>query len=305
MLKKPSKKYLISAVFIVMAASLSVILPLRIYEYLELMKEGTGFFSASGKIGVYTLYGIIAAVCVVLLIFSRVGSKSHTYSIPKRRNIPVAIVTFLLSFSVISDGVYQAFLVYRSVVSGDNTTAVMSEISNSIVTWFRAAQGVLALLSGVFFFILAMYYCRPSEKDIKKIKLLAVTPVIWECFRLMIRFMNTIDFKKVSELLFEMFMIVFCAMFLVAFIKFMCGYSLPRAQTKLFGYGMIAALFCFVCSVPRYVLVVFSRTQNLYNADSVWQINDLFMGMFILSVLFSIMETVRVKKLAGEEYREV
>lgn len=300
MSKKPSKKHFIATVMALMSAALIVVLPLRVYEYLRLMKVNTGLFSGEGKVCIYVLYAFLFAVTVCILVLSSVGSKTHKFKSGIEKNVPMFAVSLLLSISVFFDAGYS---VYKFAVSvgKENTAQMMSEFTNKVVTYLGLIEGIFAVLAGAFFVLLAVKYFG-TKLNFKKVQILAVMPVIWEASRIMIKFMSTVSFIKTSELLLEMFMICFTMLFLCAFIKFIYSYELTRAQYKLYGYGTTAVLLSFVCSIPRYILLIFGASNALYSSASLYSVCDLFMGIFILSFLFSVMEGSKEKKLVGEEY---
>jgi len=142
---------------------------------------------------------------------------------------------------------------------------------------------LFAVLSCVFFLFFGYHYIT-GKLDYSQFKLLAVAPLCWIMARMIFRFSRTINFKNISDLLLELFMLAAMLLFFLNFARICAHVDDRGAMWSLYGYGLPAALFGFACSVPRLVMVVIGRSSQLA-AQSPFELCDLMASLLILFVL--------------------
>jgi hypothetical protein len=143
-------------------------------------------------------------------------------------------------------------------------------------------ESVFAVFSGIFFIVLGVAFISGKSNG-SEFKLLAIAPLAWSICRIMHRFMRTISFMNVSDLFFELLMIVFLMIFFMAFAQLIARVNHHGADWKLAGFGLPAALLCLLCFVPRAV-ILFMGEGDLLTTLSPPEYCDLTIALFILAL---------------------
>ena len=149
------------------------------------------------------------------------------------------------------------------------------------------------------------YETKPNligKEQYKKVRLMAAAPVLWAIARLMIDFTQTISYRYVSELLFDLFAVIFFAMFAIAFAKMCAGMLQARIQMRIFAYGMLASFFALLSAVPRYIMLLMGRQDLLFRQSAVFEVTDLVIPIFVMMAVFAIASQKQYKSV--EEYAE-
>ena len=245
--------------FAVLTAVL-IAVPLRVYQYIKHINPETGFYDSS-DFSVFTVYAVLAVAMVICIAFSYLKHKTISPINPRKdsrlfigMSLFMALGIAVDSLSMLSD--------YTSLYSA-NTGAYIH------VSEYVAAQGgSLMLIQAIVGIVSAIYFAISgisalNKTNAPKLKLLAVSPVIWCIFRLLLRFKRTISFVNVSDLLLEMFMIVFAMMFFLALAQVNSKIDEKTVFWKLFAYGFPAVMFSLVCFLPRFILILTDNSDKL------------------------------------------
>lgn len=270
------------ALFSIFAVGLIAALPIRCYQLFNIIDSATGFYTQK-SLTVIALNIILTAVIVLSIVLAYLGKK--TVSRPLGRNIPLAAATFLFAFSLIFDGVNKLF---EGLMNGLHFSQA-----------FVLAQGGFALLSSLFFIIVGISFAVGTDTFVRR-GILAITPVFWAVFRILQRFTIAIDFKNVSEILFELAMLCFTMLFFVAFARVYAGTSGEAMSWRIFAFGVPTALLAFVCSVPRYLVKFVGLPEKLVK-DSPPVFADFCLAVFIVAVLIAFVSNRRDAELLPEE----
>lgn len=285
---------------IILAIALLIALPVRVYQYLNLIDGQTGFFNTWTNPAVFGLYGLCVLFIILILALSNKGSKKAVYALPKTKSTSLGISALVFALSVAVQACYSAYrafgilngtILVDQLIIGDN-------VGKPTLT-FLILEAVFGILAAAYLIAFGVGYISGKMQH-KKLRVLAVAPVLWGVARLMICFTQTISYRYVSELMFELFMIVFFCMFFVAFAKFSENLLESRVQTRLFAYGMISVFFGLLLSVPRYIVVLMGRYDVLYKQSSVFNFCDLIMPVFVACVIFAAASQQQFKNV--EEY---
>ena len=285
---------------IILSVALLIALPVRVYQYLGVIDGTTGFYNSWTNPTVFGLYGLCALVIILEIVLALKGSKNALYTMPDGKRMPLGIASLAGAVAFLAEGGYNAFrlvsissgqLPVQQLVLGDNIG------KSSFV--FTALQTVFALLSAVYFCLLAAGYLT-GKAQYKKANILSVAPAIWGVARLMLDFTQTISYRYVSELMFDLLMVVFICMFCVAFAKLNVGTLEKRVQMRVFSYGLLAVFFALLNAVPRYIMLLMGRQDLLYRQSAVAEVTDLVLPVFIMVFIFALASTKHYKSV--EEY---
>lgn len=292
-----------SSQIIILSVALIIALPVRVYQYLNVIDPTTGFYNSWVNPTVFGLYGLCLAFIIATIALSHKGSQKAVYSLPDKKNIALAISSLVFSVTLVADCVSQVIKLSR-VFSGEiqiSQLVLRDNVGKSAV-YFMCAQVIFGLLSAIYLAVFGINYLS-EEREHKPLKVLAAAPVLWGITRLMIRFMQTISFRYVSELMFELLMIVFFCLFFISFIKFNEQFLQKRVQTRVIAYGLISVFFSLLSAVPRYIVAIMGRYDVLYRRESLYQFCDIGAALFIAAVVFCAVAQMQYKNV--EEYEPV
>ncbi len=245
--------------FVTLVATL-IAVPLRVYQYFKLINAETGFYD-SKDITIYVIYAVLAVAMIACIAFSYIKNKALTPVTLGNNSKPFLCVSLIMaigaaidSFTVLSD-----YLTLYTENSGNyiNVADYVSAEGGTLML----VQAVLGAVSAVYFIVSGI--SALNKNNAPKLKILALFPVIWCIFRLLFRFKRTISFVNVSDLLLEMFMIVFSMMFFLALAQVNSKIDAKTVFWKLFAYGFPAVMFSLVCFLPRIILVITGNSDEL------------------------------------------
>lgn len=271
--------------FIIFIASVILALPFRVYQLMVNVESDTGFWIDRTHFSVYVLYAIVALGTVLPMVLSLVykSGLGKVEPVAEKKTLGGGL-SFLMAAGLLNDAIarYSSFsdLYYDYSVAGIGTP-MLSYLSKSGAL-AMGLEAFFAVVSAIYFIMLGIAWF--TEKDPSEYKLLAVMPVFWAIFRIMHRFMRKISFLNVSELFFELLMIVFLMMFFMAFAQITSRVNGKGLEWKLYAYGLPAALFCLICFIPRVVVMILGKRELIADGSSV-EVVDLAAAMFILFVL--------------------
>ncbi|MBQ8574747.1 MAG: hypothetical protein IJ447_01710 [Clostridia bacterium] len=268
--------------FAVLTAVL-IAVPLRVYQYFKLINPETGFYD-NKDFSIVVVYAVLAVAMFACIAFSYIKHKSiKVVTIGKDSKIFIG-VSMLMALGVAVDS-FGMFSDYLSLYSeGTNGYINMSD-------YISAQGGSIMLIQAIFGIISAIYFAVAgisslNKTNAPKLKLLAVFPVAWCIFRLLIRFKRTISFVNVSDLLLEMFMIVFVMMFLLALAQVNSKIDEKTVFWKLFAYGCPAVMFSLVCFLPRFILII-TGNSDLVNPTYLPNFSDFTFAVYATYICIS------------------
>lgn len=273
------------AVLCIFAAGLVAILPLRTYQLMRLIEAETGFYSANSAT-IPALYILLAVLTVALVVLSYL-SGNVPLRLWKRKNVGLGVVSLLFSISLVVDAISQTehflnILSQRSALPVQQNTGMFLYLIKT--GGFALIFEILFAVLGCVYFLFFGYHYIMGKLDYSQFKLLAVAPLCWVMARMIFRFSRTINFKNISDLLLELFMLAAMLLFFLNFARICSRVDDRDAMWSLYGYGLPAALFGLTCSVPRLVLVIIGRSSQLA-AQSPFELCDLMASLLILCVL--------------------
>lgn len=261
---------------LIFAAASIIALPLRVFQSFTLIEGGTGFYSENHwSIGV--LYGVLAIAVLAILVLGFSKRKKLDFSLETAKRPGLSWLSLIAACGIMLDA-YNCFL---SIMSADETVSIAGNAKIDSSKLILGAEAVFAVLSAIYFIMLWLTYLKGKTNG-SEIRLLALAPVIWNIFRLVARFMRTISYIRVPELLFEMMTIAFLILFFNAFAQVNTGICEENCEWKIGAYGLPAALLSLVCFIPRIFITVSGNTDLLYS-QSTLQICDFGIALFIIA----------------------
>lgn len=252
-------------------------LPLRTYQFFTILEPGTGFFNASDW-SVYALYFILGAGLVISVIAALIYKNELGFDRKAEKRRVQGIISLLAAVSVL----YETAVSLNSLITGFSSNSPEFTKPALVVL---SAQSFFGVLAAIYLVVFGMSVISGAT-NASEYKILSLAPVCWMMFRLVNRFMRTISFVKVSDLLFELFMLALMLMFFLAFAQLNSKIGSKSMDWKIVGYGLPAALMALLCFVPRLVMVVTGHSDLLCSHSPV-EYCDLGTALFVLSIVFT------------------
>lgn len=273
-----------------------IAVPMRIYQYFKVIEPGTGFYDKI-DFSVYLMY-ILLVACIVTSIISPLFAHNKSNHIYNTSGIPLMIVSFIAALGIVVDSASQLieyFGLYdiTNVGTGQTLQEYVSTQGGSLLL----GQAITGFLCVVYFFIIGLT-AATGKFNFTKFRLLSLIPVLWCVFRLLYRFKRTISFVNVSDLMIELFMIVFMMLFFFAYAQVTTRIEADSAYKKLFMYGIPAAVCALVCFIPRFILMITGNSDLLSEHYGV-NYGDFAVAVFIIYNLISRVTAKQKSKTAN------
>lgn len=271
---------------LVFIAALVVALPLRIYQYVGgVLEPVTGFF-AKNDFSVYALYGIIILSSIAVYALGFINRKKLNYEIAAQKNPVLGAASALVALGTIIDAAFSIDVTGAiQTVTSDMPMDAPERATAYTTAYIIIAQAVISLLAAVFFAVLCINSFM-GKTIASELRLLSLAPVLWAMLRMGSRLTRTISFTRVSELLFEMFMLAFMICFFMNFAQCNSKVNDKDCAWKVAAFGLPAALLGFICFVPRVILTLAGKGNTIYTG-SVIEFSDVAVALFIVATVIT------------------
>ena len=227
---------------------------LRSVQVATLIDAGTGFYKQSSVITVL-FYVFLFGSCLAFCLLSFLSSQSASLQTSPIKSKALCGSAAVLGIVMIGDCFSSLGQSLSAVASASTAQGSAFKAMMSTGELPKALQAAFALLSAVYFFILAASFKNGSEKA-REHKLLALAPIGWVAFRLIFRFVSKISFLRVSDLFLELCMLAFTALFFMAFAQVNSGVYSEGFGWRIPAFGMSAALIAVSVNLPRLIFSV-------------------------------------------------
>ena len=272
-------KYLV----FVFAAAIITMLPTRVYQLLAVVETDSGFF-AQTDVTVLLVYALAIIFPLLFMVLAFISKEVPSPKLPAGKNMLLGVASLIMAAGLIADIIsIESKIVPRAQISGKVFFSMLS-------AGIEESGGIIILLQFIFAFLAVIYFAVFAVSNLngkasyKEFKLLALAPLAWSVVKLVTRLMQAISFLKVSELLFEMFMLVFLMAFFITFARISSGVFNEDSMWGIYGYGFSAALFGALVTVPR--LVMMAAGKECVNGHP-FDIADFCTFIFVLSYIFA------------------
>ena len=244
----------------VLATVLLVSLPTRVYQLLAVVDVENGFFK-SGDVTVVVLYLVVFLFVLLFMGMSFLSKEVPSPKLPVGKNPILGITSVVMAVGLLWD----ILAIEKKVVPPAGEEFYIERFMETLKMNVADNGGILLVLQvvfavlAVFYFIVFSISHLTGKGSYREFKLLALAPLCWSMTSLVDRLMNAISFISVSELLFEIFMLVFSMLFFLTFARISSGVFTVDSMWGIYGYGLSACLFAALVTVPRIAVVVIGR----------------------------------------------
>lgn len=250
-----------------------------------LVNPVNGFYETS-HFTIPLLYGILAISCILFLVLSFLSKNVPAPRLPEGRNIPLGIASLVAAAAFVWDIIVVALKVIPTMHSGMNQV-VFDGLRDSGIKGnggvFVILELVFAVLSVLYFLVFGLSHFE-GKATYKKVSILSIAPGCWTMFVLVSKLMKAISFITVSELLFEIGMLVFTMLFFLTFARIASGVFSVNSMWCTYGCGFPAAIFMGLVSIPRGIVLVLGN-KNVEGSD--FSFTHLFLFIFIIVYMIS------------------
>ena len=244
----------------VFATVMLVALPTRVYQLLAVVDLENGFFK-SNDVTIAALYVVVFLFVLLFMGMSFLSKEVPSPKLPVGKNPILGITSVVMAVGLLWD----VFAIEKKVVPPAGEEFIMEQFT-AILKANIADNGGILLVLQVVFAVLAIFYFvvfaishLNGKGSYREFKLLALAPLCWSMTSLIDRLMKAISFVSVSELLFEIFMLVFAMLFFLTFARISSGVFTVDSMWGIYGYGLSACLFAGLVTVPRIVAIIAGR----------------------------------------------
>ena len=245
----------------VFATVLFVALPTRVYQLLAIVDTENGFFMKN-DITIVVLYAVVFLFVALFMGMSFLSKEVPSPKLPTGKNPLLGIASAIMTAGLVWDILAIEKLVVPPVGGEFNMDIFMDILRANIDNnggLLLVLQFVFAILAVFYFIVFAISHLN-GKGSYKEFKLLALSPLCWCMVSLISNLMKAISFISVSELLFEIFMLVFAMLFFLTFARISSGVFTVDSMWGIYGYGLSACLFAGLVTVPRIAALIAGKT---------------------------------------------
>ncbi len=241
----------------VFAVAMLAALPTRVYQLLAIVDYNNGFYNGS-DITIPVLYGAVFLFAIIFMVLSFLSKEVPSPKLPVGKNPVLGVASIIMIIGLGWDILSIERQVVPQVQGGFSFDMFKSLLASNLEQnggIFLVLQFVFAIFA-IFYFIIFAVSNLNGKASYKEYKLLALSPLCWAITMLISKLMTAVSFISVSELLFEIFMLVFTMLFFLTFARISSGVFTEDSMWGIYGYGFSAALFGGLVTVPRIVCVI-------------------------------------------------
>lgn len=265
-------------------AALIIAIPLRVYQYFKILEPETGFYNTV-DFSVYAMYILLGAAMIISIVVPIINKKKLTTVNSVKKSPVFLVVSLIFAVTLIVDSATQLISYFDLYESAAMLTSSVTEYVKDQGGTLLLLQSISGAVAAIFFFTSGLM-ATLGNTDCSRLKILALTPVLWTIFKLLYRFKRTISFVNVSDLMLELFAICFMMLFFFAYAQVISKIDAETVFNKLYSYGVPAVIFTLVCFLPRFIVTI-TGNSNLLSEHHGISYSDLGAAVYIVYVLLS------------------
>lgn len=266
---------------LVFIAAVILALPLRLYQYIGGVLEAQTGFYVKNDWSTYALYAVLAIAGIAIIASGFAKSKKLVYDTSKAVRPGFGALSGLVAAGLILD----TFTCLQNLGKYQEALSAAESSPEATTYYVILAQMAFALLSAICFVVLCIGSLTGKISG-SEFKLISLAPVLWAMFRMVARFMRTISYVRVSELMFEMLMLMFMILFFMNFAQCSSKVNDKDCGWKLAAYGLPAAMLALVCFVPRLILSLTGKADVIYSGSAL-EYSDFAVALFIIATVLT------------------
>lgn len=247
--------FVISSVLLIFTHTISL---------LYMTDTATGFFKPEYK-NFRLIFGIVTFLfCAVLFVLGKSTAKTVKQNI--KLSLPLSLVSLLTACG---------FLVGNAVSLGQLSTSSLVKM-------------MFAIFASVFFLVFGL--CGIFKVNVPKALSLFTLPYFVFC--LIFVFIRNSGMSLISENSYEILLFCFLLLFFCYTAKYICNVEKSKNLFSLIATGLVSSVFCFICTVPRYIIILLGKGSVL-KTNSYPNFSTFIIGIFIAAFCFACLKPER------------
>lgn len=263
-------KQIISKIFFIVSAV--VLVALHTVQLAVMTDNLTGFFKPEYQLFGF-VFGVFFALVFVMMIYFGLQRKAELRT-PVKIGLPLSIVSLISSVGFLAGNVFSSLGAFTI---------------GSFVKMF------MAIITSAFFLVFGL--CGLLRVAYPKVLALLSVPYFVYC--LIETFMRNSGMSLISENIYEIVMLIAVLLFFLYATKFLCDVNPEKNAAVLIPVGFIASALCFVCTVPRY-LIIFTGNADVLKVNKYPDFSIFISGLFIAFFCFRVLNACKVSKIVKE-----
>lgn len=268
---------------------LVVAVPFRMYQLLNIIESDTGFYRVTDW-SVTLLYVIGALAIVVPYVLTLLAKNVPASKSPFRKNMFLAVASFVFAGGMVLDVVsaLSSFL-----INAKSFTAVGLSIFGTVdqAQLPLLIESVFGILAAIYIIVFGISYID-GRTTYSQYKFLALSPLFWAMSRIVVRFVRKIAYVNVSDLMLELFAIVFMMIFLLSFARICSSLANNKAMRTLFASGFVGIFFCILANLPRLLMVLTGNAGELPD-EYPFALCDFGFGIFAFAYIYNAVKCAK------------
>lgn len=284
-----------SPLVLIMAIAALIAVPVRTFQLTNCVEPSTGFWLVK-DFTVPFLYALCIVVIVLAFFMSFFSGIMTKPVFAEKKDIPIGVFASLFAVSLIVDSVFRTTelitIFDEYAIDGSNTFLSYILQSGGV---FVILQVLFGVFSAVYMALVGVSYFK-GNGVFKKNALLALSLPIWSMSRVAYHFVDPINYKNVSQLLFQLIMLIFVVMFTLSFGRIASSVNSESSMWLLWFSGISGAFIGFICGLAPIILLIIGKSDYIPVNYPV-RYSDLGFSMFATAFLFSVMpRTIKAEK---------
>ncbi len=232
----------------------AVLVVLRTVEQAALISADSGFYKDGYEAAGYAVLGITLAAMLVMLVFGR-SRRIYPVAAPVKSR-PMFIMSLVMAVAVVVD-------IFMTMLSGEFYSAVILGASTGLLFYLYLLYIAFGVLSLLFF----LYYAYAQWRGAQPSGLAPAAVIIMTALRLAITFTEHSGIANISDNINNTAMLCFLLAFWFFHGRMIADAEYPRAVRWAYGFGLCAAVYCLVCTLPYYLLIFTGNSGLLHQTE--------------------------------------
>lgn len=274
----------IKKVWLILAVTCLITIPVRTWQLLVFVDNDTGFFTDGGLTAAIVTV-VLAVSCVVIAVFCHRGRELPESS-RQPGGTPLAVLCLMTAAAMIVQSLAKLV-----EVAGPSSAEVLEPGLEPVTTrhpFLYSSLAVLCVFAALVMVMAAVGYARRSN-PFGGVPLLALALPLWGCLDLAVMFVNFTEVVNTIESVYDMFMVIFLLLCLFAQAQFFVG--IDEEKTRRW---MLADTFCFsvvalTVTVPNILMYLLGRGDICslsLESSVVYFLMSLYLQSFLFAVCF-------------------
>lgn len=240
-------------IFYVVMGCLAAAAPVRMYQLLNIIEVGTGFYKVVDG-SVYLMYALTLATIIAIYVLVTLAKDIPASKAPYKKSILLAVCSILFALGLILDVI--------TLIASFGASTAFSHFTLSMEIVPTVFEVVFGTLSAIYIMVVGISYLNGRIVYLRY-KFMALTPLFWSMSRIVARFIRKIAYVNVSDLMLEIFAIVFMMVFFLAFARISSGLSNRKAMRSLFASGFVSVFLCLTANIPRLIMLLTGHIDRI------------------------------------------